>query len=117
MPINIYPKILREAEVLNLADLSMILSKSNRREKKSDQKNAISPLKKPKTSGNPKKLAAPPGQIMAASATQTRTKGLSVHQPEEPLTQNFVLFLSSLIAEMMACGSVESTLTTCGCSA
>ena len=115
-----YPKILLEAEALNLANLSF--SKNNRREKKKNQKKSTSPLKKPKTSGNPRKLASAPGQNKAASATQTRTKDLSLHpKPAKDAlslsTQSLIRFLSSLIAEMIACGSVESTLTTCGSSA
>jgi len=68
-----YPKILREVEVLNLVDLSMHLSNTNRREKKKNQKKAISPLKKSKTSGNPKKSASAAGRAQRVIATQTRT--------------------------------------------
>jgi hypothetical protein len=70
-----YPKIPREAEVQNLAKLSVKSPKKNRYQKKKSQKkkNQISLLKKPKTSGNPKKLAKPAGQERAANATTILT--------------------------------------------
>jgi len=43
-------------------------------EKKKSQKNRISPLKKPKPSGNHKRLGRPVGQAQAATATLTRIK-------------------------------------------